>query len=117
MAEEERNGEETVQAEENEEETVQLRTLTWKILNNPELHEFFKSVFNRCDTDKNGVVSVNELRTFLETQEEVEIPDDVLESLYRKFDKNKDRQLDFVEFLDMLTNRTFKETFYNVADK
>uniref|UniRef100_A0A6P7GMY1 Rhomboid-related protein 3-like n=1 Tax=Diabrotica virgifera virgifera TaxID=50390 RepID=A0A6P7GMY1_DIAVI len=70
-----------------------------------------------CDTDKNGLVSVNELRTFLETQEEVEIPDAVLESLYRKFDKNKDRQLDFVEFLDMLTNRTFKETFYNVADK
>ncbi|XP_072381753.1 rhomboid-related protein 2-like [Diabrotica undecimpunctata] len=101
----------------NEDETVQLRTLTWRILNNPDLHEFFKSVFNRCDTNKDGLVSVNELRKFLEMQEEVEIPDDVLESIYTKFDKNKDRQLDFVEFLELFTNRTFKETFYNVANK
>ncbi|XP_057669084.1 rhomboid-related protein 3-like isoform X2 [Diorhabda carinulata] len=98
----------------NEDENIQLRN---PILNNSEVCEYFKSIFTRCDTDKDGYVSVSELKKFLETQEEVVISEDVLDILYEKFDRNKDRQLDFEEFLDMINNNTFKETFYSVANR
>lgn len=104
---------ESIEAPE-EDEGVQLRT---PILNNSDVCEYFKSIFTRCDTDKDGYVSVSELKRFLETQEEVVIPEDVLDTIYEKFDRNQDRLLDFEEFLEMINNKTFKETFYAVANR
>uniref|UniRef100_A0A6P7GR23 Rhomboid-related protein 1-like isoform X2 n=1 Tax=Diabrotica virgifera virgifera TaxID=50390 RepID=A0A6P7GR23_DIAVI len=86
-----------------------------KILSDEELKEYYLSVFNCCDANKDGLVSIFELKTFLETQEHIDIPDNVLECLYNKFDTNKDRQLDFEEFLLMINDKTFKDTFRNIA--
>ncbi|XP_072380385.1 rhomboid-related protein 1-like isoform X1 [Diabrotica undecimpunctata] len=88
-----------------------------KILSDEELKEYYQSVFNCCDANKDGLVSIFELKNFLETQEHIDIPDNVLECLYNKFDTNKDRQLDFEEFLEMINDRTFKETFRNIANR
>uniref|UniRef100_A0A6P7H8T5 Rhomboid-related protein 1-like isoform X1 n=1 Tax=Diabrotica virgifera virgifera TaxID=50390 RepID=A0A6P7H8T5_DIAVI len=88
-----------------------------KILSDEELKEYYLSVFNCCDANKDGLVSIFELKTFLETQEHIDIPDNVLECLYNKFDTNKDRQLDFEEFLLMINDKTFKDTFRNIATR
>ncbi|XP_056643141.1 rhomboid-related protein 3-like [Diorhabda sublineata] len=88
-----------------------------KILVNRELTNYYKSVFKSCDKNDDGFVSILELKEFLEAQERSTIPDNVLECIIKKFDRNCDTQLDFEEFLEMVNNITFIETFQNATNR
>lgn len=88
-----------------------------KILVNKELTVYYESVFRCCDKNGDGFVSIFELKEFLEKQESSTIPDNVLECIINKFDKNCDTQLDFEEFVEMVNNKTFTETFQNATNR
>ncbi|CAG9861705.1 unnamed protein product [Phyllotreta striolata] len=80
-----------------------------------DVYRYFQSVFKLVDTNKDGYISVRELKEFLDANEHANVPEKIVKVVYRKFDANKDQKLELDEFLDMLTDDDFKSAFGKVA--
>ncbi|XP_023011616.1 protein rhomboid isoform X2 [Leptinotarsa decemlineata] len=65
----------------------------------------------KCDRNKDGVISISELKEFIETQDNIDISEELAERIYYQFDTNKNEQIDFTEFVEMVNSPLFKNTF------
>ncbi|KAJ8958524.1 hypothetical protein NQ318_002319 [Aromia moschata] len=64
-----------------------------------------------CDINKDGRISIKELKKFIETQEDHHIPHHLIKTIHAYFDRNGDARLDFEEFLEMMNNPIIAKTF------
>ncbi|CAH1163125.1 unnamed protein product [Phaedon cochleariae] len=87
------------------------------ILNDEELKDYYGSIFLCCDSNRDGIISINELKTFIEIHEEFELPDEVMRTIYEKYDKNMDEKLDLEEFVEMINSPTFSVTFQKFSNR
>ncbi|KAG5900300.1 hypothetical protein JTB14_000826 [Gonioctena quinquepunctata] len=88
-----------------------------RIMENKEVMDFYRSLFDSCDSNGDGVICVNELKKFIETEERRDITDQMAEIIYLEFDKNKDQKLDFEEFLEMINSSKMRRSFRNISKK
>jgi Ca2+-binding EF-hand superfamily protein len=58
-----------------------------------------QSIFNEFDKDGSGAVSIEEAKAMLE---QIDIPEEEVESLVRMYDSNKDGELQYGEFVAFL---------------
>lgn len=66
------------------------------------------STVSQCDIDQNGLISLNELKQFLEVmRKRNKISQTKLERLYNKADKNNDNMIDREEFQEMIKDPLF----------
>ncbi|XP_018562745.1 rhomboid-related protein 3-like [Anoplophora glabripennis] len=86
------------------------------ILRNKDVVAYYKYIFNECDTNRDGQISISELKEFLATNEG-DIPNHVVKCIHQKFDMDKDDQLNFDEFLDMISHPTVTETFKRIGSR
>ncbi|XP_048521696.1 rhomboid-related protein 1-like [Dendroctonus ponderosae] len=79
-----------------------------------------KSIFDTCDRDHDGFVSLEELTAFIKTTEQVPSSaplTPIIINNYERFDQNHDNRLDFEEFVEMITNDTFLKDFTNLGNR
>ncbi|CAL8100056.1 unnamed protein product [Calicophoron daubneyi] len=60
--------------------------------------------FRSADKDNSGKISVNELQSFLKQHKNL-LSDKQVQDLVKKYDKNKDKQLDYNEFLTLVRDK------------
>ncbi|XP_072379847.1 rhomboid-related protein 2-like [Diabrotica undecimpunctata] len=68
------------------------------------------AVFEQCDTDKNGYITLDELAVYISTHETscTFIPRRVIKKIYQNADKDKDHKLSFQEFVDLVESEDFQ---------
>ncbi|KAJ8958527.1 hypothetical protein NQ318_002322 [Aromia moschata] len=76
--------------------------------------EYYKSIFDKYDTNKDGHIELNELREMLKSDDEV--PRRILQRVFSMSDENKDGKINYEEFKGMIQNRKFKELFGHYVD-
>lgn len=75
-------------------------------------HSYFKSIFNKCDKDRDGFITAKELADLIETREyDEDIPPHIIQQIHEMHDFNKDRRLDFDEFYKMISNPKLQNVF------
>lgn len=72
----------------------------------------YNSYFFKCDKDKDGFITVQELYELIESREyEQDIPDYVVERIHQMHDRNKDKRLSYEEFYEMINNPALQYIF------
>ncbi|KAJ8985218.1 hypothetical protein NQ317_018247 [Molorchus minor] len=77
-------------------------------------HEYYKSIFDKYDTDKSGHIDLKELREMLKDDDEV--PRRIVNHIFETSDKDNDGKINYNEFMEMVHNRKFKEVFGRYID-
>ncbi|CAH0549002.1 unnamed protein product [Brassicogethes aeneus] len=73
---------------------------------------YYRSIFNKYDKDKDGYISVQELFELIESREyDNDIPTHVVEKIHEMHDVDRDRRLDFEEFVNMINNPNLGHVF------
>ncbi|XP_066144154.1 rhomboid-related protein 1-like isoform X1 [Euwallacea fornicatus] len=79
------------------------------------------SLLEKCDKDRDGFVSLEELTAFIKSNEQVNPSSGPLTPIivnnYQRFDQNQDNKLDFEEFVEMITNDGFLKDFTNLGNR
>ncbi|VEN49516.1 unnamed protein product [Callosobruchus maculatus] len=74
--------------------------------------DFLRSIFNKCDKDRDGYITVKELYDLIESREyEEDIPPQVVRRIHESHDQNRDKRLDYNEFSDMINNPNLQHIF------
>ncbi|XP_076256523.1 rhomboid-related protein 2-like [Rhynchophorus ferrugineus] len=74
--------------------------------------DYFRSIFNKFDKDKDGFITVIELREIVESREyQQDIPDYCVKRIHEMHDTDQNKKLDFQEFLDMIHNPELNHIF------
>ncbi|XP_056643128.1 rhomboid-related protein 2 [Diorhabda sublineata] len=74
--------------------------------------EYYKSIFNKYDRDRDGLIGVRELTDLIESREyEEDIPKHCVKKILTMHDRNDDRKLDFEEFYEMIHNPNLSYIF------
>ncbi|KAF7272422.1 hypothetical protein GWI33_014788 [Rhynchophorus ferrugineus] len=85
------------------------------------VNTYCKSVFDKCDKDQDGFVSLEELTAFIKSNEQTTPTSGPLTPIiinnYQRFDQNHDNKLDFEEFVAMITNDSFLRDFANLGNR
>ncbi|KAL1501691.1 hypothetical protein ABEB36_006973 [Hypothenemus hampei] len=90
------------------------------IVINDNIRLYFKAVFEQCDRDQDGFVSLEELTAFIKSNESSpsSVPlTPIIVNNYERFDQNHDNKLDFDEFVEMITNDGFLKDFTNLGNR
>lgn len=69
------------------------------------------------DKNRDGFISIGELKVLIAVNEDINLTKESIDMLLSRFDCNNDELLDFDEFLTMINNPTFKQTFQNITQK
>lgn len=79
----------------------------------------YKNVFDKCDKDRDGFVSLEELTAFIKNTEPPSSGPltPIIVNNYERFDQNHDNKLDFEEFVEMITNDGFLKDFTNLGNR
>lgn len=66
---------------------------------------YWRTIFNRYDTDNDGKISYRELQALISSREyKDDIPPVIIHKIHKEFDTNRNGYLSFEEFLDMIHN-------------
>ncbi|XP_060533123.1 rhomboid-related protein 3-like [Cylas formicarius] len=92
------------------------------LIKNDSVRVYCKSIFDKCDKDQDGFVSLEEFKEFVKSNEQAAAKNaepltPMIVNVYQRFDHNHDDKIDFEEFLDMLTNPGFMREFSNLASR
>ncbi|XP_030747626.1 protein rhomboid-like [Sitophilus oryzae] len=81
---------------------------------------YCQSVFDKCDRNQDGFVSLEELTAFIKSNEQTPTSGPltpIILNNYQRFDQNHDNKLDFEEFVEMITNDSFLKDFANLGNR
>ncbi|XP_076256842.1 protein rhomboid-like isoform X1 [Rhynchophorus ferrugineus] len=96
-------------------------TDTGVLLQNDVIRNYYKRIFDQCDKDQDGFVSLEELTAFIKSNEQTTPTSGPLTPIiinnYQRFDQNHDNKLDFEEFVAMITNDSFLRDFANLGNR
>ncbi|XP_076256844.1 protein rhomboid-like isoform X3 [Rhynchophorus ferrugineus] len=91
------------------------------LLKNDTIRIYYQQLFNQCDKDQDGFVSLEELTAFIKSNEQTTPTSGPLTPIiinnYQRFDQNHDNKLDFEEFVAMITNDSFLRDFANLGNR
>ncbi|CAH1163123.1 unnamed protein product [Phaedon cochleariae] len=74
--------------------------------------DFYRTIFNKYDRNKDGLISLNELIELIESREyEEDIPQYCVRKILKLHDYNEDQQLNFEEFHEMINNPDLQYVF------
>ncbi|KDO34624.1 hypothetical protein SPRG_00687 [Saprolegnia parasitica CBS 223.65] len=74
-------------------------------LNQNEMVERYRAVFDEYDTDKSGSISPDELRTLLKAMGEADLDDGEINDIIRQADADNNGSIEFEEFINMMKAR------------
>ncbi|CAG9814958.1 unnamed protein product [Phaedon cochleariae] len=74
-------------------------------------HQYYRSIFDKYDKNHSGIIELKELKELIIHDDD--IPEQLVEKIYKAADQNKDGQIDFDEFLSMITSKHYKGLFQN----
>ncbi|EQC41630.1 hypothetical protein SDRG_01588 [Saprolegnia diclina VS20] len=74
-------------------------------LNQNEMAERYRAVFDEYDTDKSGSISPDELRTLLKAMGEADLDDAEINDIIRQADADNNGSIEFDEFINMMKAR------------
>ncbi|XP_050299558.1 rhomboid-related protein 2 [Anthonomus grandis grandis] len=73
---------------------------------------YFRGIFNKYDRDGDGFLTIRELNEMIESKEyEKDIPLHCVKKIHEMHDKNRDRRLNFEEFIEMIHNPELNSIF------
>mmetsp|Transcript_114929 Transcript_114929/g.245373 ORF Transcript_114929/g.245373 Transcript_114929/m.245373 type:complete len:703 (+) Transcript_114929:57-2165(+) len=93
----------------------ETRRRTLELLADPDLMAITREIFVAHDPDRNGKVDHNELSKVLQTlHRELDLPkpdESITQKLFKKFDVNNDKKLDFPEFFELVKSELRRSAF------